>query len=237
MILSDKVAIITGGTGGLGVAVTGRFLEAGANGVVASHSTEKFNTLKGQWEGMGGACQFIETDVLDEDSVRRLVAQVLDRYGKIDILANLVGGFLGGVPLSETTLEQWERQMSLNLKSAFLCSKQVFNAMKQQRWGRIINVGSKGGLQGTAGMSAYSAAKAGVINLTQSLAEEGREHDITANVVIPSIIDTPDNRKAMPDADFDRWVKPESIADVLVFLSSETAGDVSGAVVPVFGKA
>ncbi len=233
MNLRDKVAIISGSTGALGTAVTKRFLSAGVKVVALYGRESSLETLKANITQEFFA---IKTDVLNEVSVQEMIKNVLENHGRIDILVNLVGGFLGGVPIAETTGGQWDKMMNLNLKSVFLNCRNTLPVMMSQKSGRIITIGSKGGLKAVAGMSAYSASKAGLINFTEALSAEGREHNITANVVIPSIIDTPDNRKAMPAANFDNWVKPEMIAETVLFLCSEAAADISGAVIPVYGK-
>jgi len=233
MNLKDKVAIISGSTGALGTVVTQTFLAAGAK-VVALYSRESsLETLKSK---VTQELVAIKTDVLNEASVQEMVKEVLENHGRIDILINLVGGFLGGVSIVETSEEQWDKMMNLNLKSVFFNCRNILPVMIKQKSGRIITIGAKGGVKAVSGMSAYSASKAGLINFTEALAEEGREQNITANVVIPSIIDTSDNRKAMPDAKFENWVKPEMIAETILFLCSDAANEISGAVIPVYGK-
>lgn len=187
-----------------------------------SHGTERLDAIK--------------TNVLNEASIQSMAKAVLENHGKIDILVNLVGGFVGGIRVIETSEEQWDKMMSLNLKTAFLCCRNLLPIMMKKKSGRIITIGGRGAVQPAAGLSAYSASKAALINLTQTLAAEVREENITANVVIPSIIDTSENRKAMPDANFDNWVKPEILAQTILFLCSDEAADISGTVVPVYGK-
>ena len=233
MNLKDKVAVISGSTGALGTAVTQTLFAAGAK-VVALYSRESsLETLKSK---VTQELVAIKTDVLNEASVQKMVKEVLENHGRIDILVNLVGGFLGGVSIVETSEEQWDKMMDLNLKSVFFNCRNILPVMIKQKSGRIITIGAKGGVQAVSGMSAYSASKAGLINFTEALAAEGRARNITANVVIPSIMDTSDNRKAMPDANFANWVKVEMIAETILFLCSETAGDINGAVIPVYGK-
>jgi NAD(P)-dependent dehydrogenase (short-subunit alcohol dehydrogenase family) len=232
--MKDKVAIITGATGALGCEVVRAFLNAGAKIVATYRSAEKLRQLQ---EHIGRSdFHAIAADVTVAAQVAAMAENVLAKFGRIDILVNCAGGFFGGVPIADTTEEQWQQMMDVNFKSAFLCSRAVWPVMMKQKSGRIINIGAKGGLQGTAGMSAYAASKAVLINFTQSLAAEGKAHNITANVVIPSIIDTPENRAAMPKSNFENWVTPESLARVILFLCSEEGKDISGASVPVFGK-
>lgn len=234
MNFKDKVVVITGGTGGFGSAVTTAFLQARAKVFVTYRSEQEFEALKASVNA-SAALTGIKTNVLDEASVKAMVQQAA-RSGRIEVLVNLVGGHLGGVPVAEMSLEQWNKMIDLNLKSAFLCCRHVLPLMMQQNAGRIINIGSKGGLQGGEGISAYGASKAGLINFTQSLAVEGKRYNINANAVIPGIIDTPANRQAMPEVNFDEWVKPEALAQVILFLCSEEAQAITGATIPVFGK-
>lgn len=234
MNFKDKAVVITGGTGALGSAVTAAFLQAGAKVFVTYRNEQEFDALKASVNAHN-ALTGIKTNVLDEASVKAMVQQAA-RSGRLDVLVNLVGGYLGGVPVAEMSLEQWNKIIDLNLKSAFLCCKHVLPVMMQQNAGRIINIGSKGGLQGGEGISAYGASKAGLINFTQSLAAEGKRYNITANAVIPGIIDTLANRQAMPNADFSDWVLPEALAQIVLFLSSEEANAITGATIPVLGK-
>lgn len=236
MTLQNKIVLITGATGGLGGAVTEAFLNAGAAAAVTYTAEDKFEELKSALNPPPGKLHGFAADLVQEASVEALVGQVVKKLGRIDALVNLVGGFMGGVPVTEMSEAQWDHMMQLNLKTAFLACKHAMKVMIGQKSGRIINVGSKGGLHGGEGISAYGASKAGVINLTQSLAAEGRAHNVTANVVAPGTIDTPPNRAAMPKADFGKWVAPESLAQVILFLCSDAAKDISGAVLPVFGK-
>lgn len=233
MNFSSKVIVITGGTGALGQAVAHAFLQAGGRVVVTYTRETEFNALQanvGARENLLG----IKTNVLDETSVQAMVEQA-SRLGRLEVLVNTVGGFLGGVPVAETTLEQFDKMLALNLKSAFLCCKQVLPVMIQQRAGRIINIGSQGGLHGGAGISAYGASKAALINFTQALAAEGKPHQITANAIIPGVIDTPANRQAMPNANFSEWVAPEALAQTILFLASDAAQEINGATIPVGG--
>jgi NAD(P)-dependent dehydrogenase (short-subunit alcohol dehydrogenase family) len=236
MIFNDKIILITGATGGLGSALTALCLNAGAAVATAFTGVEKFKELETTLKPPPGKLLGIETNVLDSASVQAAVEKVMAAFGRIDALVNLVGGYLGGVAVVDMTEKQWEGMIDLNLKSVFLVCRQVLPVMVRQKSGRIVNITSGGGLQGAGGISAYGAAKAGVINFTQTLAVEGKKHNITANAVAPGIINTPANRAAMPKADFSKWVTPASLAEVILFLSSDAAKDISGTVVPVLGK-
>ena len=231
MDFTGKVVVVTGATGALGQAVTRAFLQAGAR-VVATYTREaEFNALQENVSGRENLFG-IKTNVLDETSVQAMIEQA-GRLGSLDVLVNTVGGFLGGVPVAETTLEQFDKMFALNLKSAFLCCKHVLPLMLQHRRGCIINISSQGGLHGGEGLSVYGASKAGLINFTQTLAAEGKRHNITANAVIPGVIDTPANRQAMPSANFAEWVTPTAVAQTILLLASETAQAINGATIPV----
>ena len=237
MNFTNKVVLITGATGGLGTEVTRAFLDAGA-AVAATHTgIEKFKELEAELKPEPGKLLGVETNVLDSASVKQMADTMMEKFGRIDVLVNLVGGYLGGVSIADMNEKQWDGMINLNLKSVFLVCKQVLPVMMEQKSGRIVNISSGGGLKGAEGISAYGASKAGVINLTQTLAAEGKKYNITANAVAPGIIDTPANRAAMPKADFSKWVIPASLAGVILFLSSDAAKDISGALIPVFGKA
>lgn len=235
MGFDDKVVIITGGTGALGNAVTAAFLRAGARVLTTFTRETEIDALKSNLGALAAALRGVKTNVLDEASVQAMVQEAAT-HGRIEVLVNLVGGFLGGVPVVDMTLEQFDKMIDLNLKSAFLSSKHVLPLMMQQGAGRIINISSKGGLQGGNGISAYGAAKAALINFTQSLAAEGKRFGINVNAVVPGTIDTPANRQAMPDADFTKWVPPEGLAQVILFLASDESKEITGAVIPVLGK-
>ncbi len=234
--MKNRVALITGGTGGLGTSVVTTFIEKGVKVAFTYTNDKKFEKFKDQLPADSDRWIGIKTNALEESSVQATIDRVSTHWGRIDFLLHLIGGFLGGVQIHATSLQQWQQMMELNLKTAFLFCRAVLPIMIKQNYGRIITVGSKGGLQGTAGIAAYAAAKAGLINFTQSLAAEGKSHNIHANVIIPSIIDTPENRQAMPRADFKDWVTPDSLAKVILFLCSDDANDINGATIPVFGK-
>lgn len=234
-LLKDRVAIITGGTGGLGKSVVSVFLSEGA----CVMSTYRKDGDVGESQDLIDLYQdrlaFGKADVTNYEEIENVVSTTLDKFSRLDILVNIVGGFTQK-PLSETDEGTWEKMMELNLKTAFLCSKAVLPHMARNGYGRIVNIGSRPALKGSRSVAAYGASKAAVVNLTQSTADEYRETDINVNAVIPGTIDTPANRESMPEADFSKWVDPEDIGRVIAFLCSEDARAVSGAVVPVYGK-
>ena len=155
--------------------------------------------------------------------------------GRVDVLIHLVGGFAMG-KTHEYSFADWQRDFDLNLNTTFLVCKHSLGKMLQNGYGRIVTVGSRGAVEPAGQLAAYCASKAGVVGLTKAIADETKGTNITANVVLPSIIDTPTNREAMGTQDADKWVKPESLAQVICFLASEAAKDVRGAAVPVYGS-
>lgn len=233
--LEGKTAIITGGTGGLGKAVLAEFLSRGAYVLSTYLHERELEECRGISEEYGTRVAFGRVDVTKASDVADMTLMAAEKFSKVDILVNVVGGFTQS-HITETDEDAWDRMMDMNLKSAFLCSKVVIPHMMKQGRGSIVNIASRPALKGSPGLSAYGASKAGVLNLTQSLAEELREHDINVNAVIPGTMDTPGNRHSMPDADFTKWVTPGDVARVIAFLCSEEARAVSGAAIPVYGK-
>jgi NAD(P)-dependent dehydrogenase (short-subunit alcohol dehydrogenase family) len=235
--LTGRVAIITGGTGALGRAVSEAFLHVGAT-VIAPYIVEaEVPLLRNRVGAYMSHLECPKADVTQEQEVRTLVRSVAERHGRIDILVNLVGGFWGGKSVSETDERDWDFMLQLNLKSAFLCAKVVAPEMLKGGWGRIVSVSSRAGVMGFGDYAAYSVAKGAIITLTKALAEELLPHNITVNAIAPSTIDTEANRQAMSNADWSRWVKPEEVAKVLTFLCSDDAQIISGALIPVYGRA
>jgi NAD(P)-dependent dehydrogenase (short-subunit alcohol dehydrogenase family) len=223
MRLEGRVVVITGAAGGLGQVVTPAFSRAGATVVAVERH--------GRPERTDGVLT-IFGDVSDEADVRRLVAEVIQHAGRIDCLVNLVGAFEAG-RITETDLSVWQKMLTLNLTSAFLLSKTVAAHMVQRRAGRILHIAAHAALNPFPGAAAYIVAKSGLVALIRVLALELKDSGICVNGVLPSTIDTPANRKSMPQADFSQWVKPESIAQILVFLASEEAGSINGALLPM----
>jgi len=236
MSLSDKVAIITGAAGALGRETVPVFLDEGAR-VAACDVVEMSLDAMGLGAGVLHRCRPVRYDVTREQGAADLCAHAVREFGRIDILVNLVGGWTGGVPLHETPVAEWESMFTLNLTSAFLCCRAALPYMLAQQSGRIINISSRTAVVPAAKQAAYNAAKAGVIALTQTLAEEVKHDGVTVNCVLPSILDTDANRKAFPKADYEKWVKPVALARVLAFLASDAASQVTGAAIPVYGRA
>jgi NAD(P)-dependent dehydrogenase (short-subunit alcohol dehydrogenase family) len=233
----DKIVVVAGGTGGLGRAVTMAFLEAGATVAVTCRRAEEFAAVASSAERIGATPPHGEAvDVTDAASVEKLVAGLVAKHGRLDILVNTVGGYAGGKNLWEVEPQIYDQMVQLNLKAGFVLARAIVPLMIRQNRGWIVNIASKAAVDHGAGAALYAAAKAGALALFDSLAAEVKPYDIHVNSVLPSIIDTAANRKAMPGADFSKWPKPEEIARVILFLCSEEARVIHGAAIPVYGK-
>jgi NAD(P)-dependent dehydrogenase (short-subunit alcohol dehydrogenase family) len=226
-----KTVLVAGGTGGLGYAVSVAFLKEGAAVYVTYRSEEEFSALR-RLSGEGAErLRGLRADVTSEKETGELFREI----GRLDILVNAVGAYAGGTPLWETGLDTFERMLSLNLRSGFLLARSAVPAMLRQRSGVIVNISSRSAVDHAAGASAYAASKAAALAMIDSLAADLKGTGVRVNTVLPSIIDTESNRRAMPGADHSKWPKPEEIARVILFLSSEAAGLLHGAAVPVYG--
>lgn len=235
MRFSDKVVLVAGGTGGLGRAVSLAFLEEGAKVVVTYRDQKEFDTLKSEAGASGLAIEGHYVDVTDEPAVGQLLAKIIAEHGRLDALVNTVGGYAGGVNLWELETKVFDQMLALNLRSGYALSRAAIPAMLKQKYGAIVNIASKAALDHGAGAAAYAASKAGALALVDSLAAEVKGTGVRVNSVLPSIIDTDANRKAMPGADFAKWPKPHDIARVILFLCSNDATVIHGAAVPVYG--
>lgn len=229
---TERVVVLSGGAGGAGLAITQIFAEQGDRVYVVEREETRARV-----EGLGLAqVGFIGADVFDENGVQRAMEQIVAERGRLDVLVNIVGGYAAGQPIHELDLATWEEMMRLNLRSAFLMSKYAARPMIARRWGRIINFSSRAARDTAANAGAYAVSKAGVIALTEVQAKELVHEHITVNAILPSIIDTPANRAAMPRAEHDRWPKPEEVARVIRFLASDDAALISGTSIPVYGR-
>lgn len=229
---TGKVALVTGAAGNLGRAVAEELRSSGARLALVDRAVERFEA---PWTTADDVL-LLGADLVDADSVEAAVKQVVARFGRIDLLANIAGGFTMGPPVHETPLETWDYMLNLNLRSVILTCRAALPHMRAARHGRIVNVSARAAQEPKANMAPYRLSKAAVITLTESLAAENREFGITANCILPGTIDTPQNRADMPDADFGRWVPPHALANVLLFLGSDEAAAVSGAAIPVYGR-
>jgi NAD(P)-dependent dehydrogenase (short-subunit alcohol dehydrogenase family) len=229
-VMKDRHVLITGGTGGLGVTVTREALARGARVTVPYFHEKECARLDDVEGDAKKRLTLVAGDLTEESEVEKVVAG-MDR---LDALVHLVGGFTMGAT-EEVTLEGWRSFHDMALTSTFLCCKHALRRMKEAGYGRIVTIGSKAVDVPMAQMATYSSAKAGVVALTRVIAEECKGTNITANCVLPSIIDTEANRAAMGDDEAHKWVTPASLAEPILFLASEAAGDIRGAAVPVYG--
>ncbi|MBB17591.1 short-chain dehydrogenase [Candidatus Poribacteria bacterium] len=234
---SKGCAIITGGTGALGTYLAKMFLQDGFQIAVTYVFDSEVDPFLEHTIDFEQQVNLHQVDVTDPIQVQRFTATIIDQFKGIDVVANIAGGFIGGLSVSEMDMEKWDFMMDLNLKSVFLMCKAVLPHMVERGSGKIVNVSARAGLAGAAGMGAYCVSKAGVRTLTESIAEEVKDKGININAIMPSIIDTQANRQSMPKADFSKWVSPQKIAKVVRFLVSEDAQIINGAAIPVYGQA
>ena len=230
---SNKVVLITGGTGALGRAVVEAFTSANAISI-ATYITDK-EAQKAKTKI--GTLDLVKADITKEDEVRKLASNIIQKHNRIDVLVNVVGGFIGGKKVSDLEESEWDKMMNLNLKSAFLISKHVLPVMVLAKQGKMIHISSRTGMKSSGLDSAYAASKSGLIRLVESISEEVKEYGINVNCILPSIIDTDANRKAMPNSDFSKWVKTGDLTNLVLFLCSEDAKALSGAAIPAYGLA
>ena len=233
MVLAGKVLVVTGGFGNLGLAVAVAATTAGAQvALIGRGEVPRAGQLA---QALSGALLLGNVDLVAVAAAESALAAVAARFGGIDILANVAGGFRWQT-LADGDTATWDGLYAVNLKTAVVTSKAALPHLRQRGGGRIINVGAAAASRAGAGMGAYAAAKSGVARFTESLAEELKDHNVNVNAVLPSLIDTPANRADMPKADFSRWVTPGAVADVIVFLASDAARAITGALIPVTGR-
>lgn len=228
---SGRVVLVTGASGALGSAVVEAFQGTGATVCGADVRTPDHDDALLEPAGV----DFYEVDLTDEPAVEETIGAIADRHGRLDALCNIAGTWLGGQPIDETPLEEFDRLLAINLRTMFLASKHAIPLLEADD-GAIVSVAARSSLRGGVGDGPYRAAKAGVRLLTETIAEENLGA-VRANAVMPSVIDTPMNREMMPDADHAAWVDPGDIARMILFLCSDAAAVTSGAAVPVYGEA
>jgi NAD(P)-dependent dehydrogenase (short-subunit alcohol dehydrogenase family) len=239
-MMARKVVLVAGGTGGLGRAVSLAFVEAGARVIVTFQRPGDLDELKKAASAKlvateGSSLEGYALDVTDEAAVAKLIDGIVERHGRLDCLVNAVGGYAGGMKLWEMETRVFEQQLTLNLRAGFVLAKVATRVMVKQGGGAIVNVASKAAVDHTAGASAYAASKSAAVAMIDCLAQDLKGTGVRANSIMPSIIDTAANHKAMPKADFAKWPKPEEIARVILFLCSDDAKLIQGASVPVYG--
>ena len=237
MTKQNRNVLITGGTGILGSAVTKAYLAQGDTVAVTYLFDNEVERFKEYNPEVSEDVTFLYANVTEEAEVQNTIKEFLFQFDRLDVLINIVGGFVGGIPTAELEVDRWDFMMNLNLKSVFLCCKAAIPDMTAQGYGKIINVSARAGLKGEAGLSAYCVSKGGVRTLTESLAAEVMDSGVNVNAIMPSVMDTPMNREAMPDEEHDRWVAPADVAKVICFLTSDDATIINGTAIPVYGRA
>jgi NAD(P)-dependent dehydrogenase (short-subunit alcohol dehydrogenase family) len=230
-----KTAFLTGGTGALGGVVSQAFHDEGAAVAMTYIHEGQAASLPENLRSDKTKVLLIRTDVTDEAQVKSAFEAAVTRFGTVDYLLNLAGGYMGKTPIEQVQLVDWEYMMDLNLTSAFLCSREALKIMLKKGSGRIINISAMAGLNPSAGRGAYGVSKAGVATLTKIAAEEVRGSGITVNALAPSILVTEANVRSSPGEDYSKWVKPEEIAELVLFLCSDAARSINGAVIEVKG--
>jgi NAD(P)-dependent dehydrogenase (short-subunit alcohol dehydrogenase family) len=232
---TDPVVLLTGATGDFGPYVARAFAQIGARLAPTARKLDQAQDLLADL-GLGDDRGFpAVVDVTQAESVAAWVKAVHDKWGRIDVLVNVAGGYKPGKPVSEVEESELDFMFNLNARSAFLTCRAVLPHMLAQGSGKIINIGAKPGLLAGRKSTAYAVSKAAVLRLTEALSAEVREQGINVNAVIPSSIDTPSNRAAQPTADTSKWVAPADLAAVILFLASDAARAIHGAAIPVYG--
>ena len=232
---SNKLVLVAGGTGGLGRAVSLAFLQEGASVAVTFRRQEEFDALKESAGSQASRLTGHDVDVTEDAAVAKMVEAILANQRRLDVLVNTVGGYKAGMKFWEQDSKVLDQMLDLNLRSGYVLARAVVPAILKQGEGAIVNVAAKAALDPPAGAAAYAASKAAAIAMMNSLAADLKGTGVRVNSVLPSIIDTEPNRKAMPEADFAKWPKPVDIARVILFLCSEDAKVVRGASIPVYG--
>lgn len=234
--MTDRVVVITGAAGNLGLAVAKEFSTAGAKVAFVDRTPGRLTELVSDFAGAADHFVAPATDVTNPDSIATTVREILNRFGRIDVWVNTAGGYRAGTPLHETPIGDWEFMLNLNARSVFLACQAVIPHMLERSYGKIISVASRAATSGDPYHAAYSVSKTAVVRLTESMAGELKDAGLNVNCVMPGLIDTPQNRAAMPDSDFSKWVDPEAIAEVILFLASDAARAINGAAIPVYGR-
>ena len=232
---SGKVVLIAGGTGGLGRAVSAGFLAEGAQVIVTYRDQREMDELKRIADENATSLSGHSIDITDEAAVFQLVHTAVQQYGHLDVLVNTVGAYAGGAKLWEADSGVFERMLTLNLRAGYTLLRAAVPAMLKQGRGSIVNIASRAAVDHAGGAAGYAASKAAAVAMIDSLAADLKGTGVRANSILPSIIDTEANRKAMPGANFSQWPKPEEIARVILFLCSDEARLIHGASVPVYG--
>lgn len=240
---SNKVIVITGGTGALGRVLTKSLLNYNPKTIVVTYRSEKemlelkteLGNLLKQPSNISTTIEFTKVDVTRDDETKRSVSHIVEKHGHIHALINVVGSYIGGKSVSQLDESEWDRMISINLKSAFLISKHVIPVMVTNNYGKLVHIASKTGLASNGYDSAYAASKAGLIRLVESAYQEVKGSNVNVNCILPTILDTESNRKEMPNADYSKWINLEDLSKVILFLSSDDSKIINGAAIPAYG--
>jgi NAD(P)-dependent dehydrogenase (short-subunit alcohol dehydrogenase family) len=227
-VLDQKIALVTGAKGGLGSFVTEVFLSAGATVAGVSRSIQASDFPHPRFVAM-------PAELTSGETARRLAGEVAAKFQRIDVLVHLVGGFAGGKPVHETDDATLEQMLDMNLKSAFFMARAVLPQMRSQGGGRIIAIGSRAAVEPSPGAGAYAASKAALVSLIRTIAAENKDRGVSANAILPDMMDTPANRKAAPGADYSKWIQPGQVANLALSLAWDGLSQVSGAAIPIYG--
>jgi len=227
--MQGKVVLVTGASGGLGTYVTQAFLDAGATVFGTSRKIQQSDFSSSSFTAL-------PAEISTREGTESLVDHLVARFGRLDVLAHTVGGFAGGQSIADTDDDTFQRMLDLNVNSLFHILRASIPALRQTGNGRIIAIGSRAALEPGAGVGAYSASKAAMVSLIRTVALENKDAGLTANVILPGTMDTPANRKSIPNADFSKWVRPSTVASLITWLASDAGKDVNGAVIPVYGN-
>ena len=241
---SNKVVMITGGTGALGKVLTKSFLNCNPKAIISTYRSEKeFQELKADLDNLldqttkiNTTTEFIQIDITKENELIKIISNIVQKYEQIHILVNVVGGYIGGKSVTKLDEIEWDKMMNINLKSAFLISKNMLPIMISKHYGKIVHISSRTGIKAEGNDSAYAASKAGLIRLVESMSQEVKESNININCVLPTIIDTKANRLAMPNADYSKWINPEDLSNVILFLCSDYSKIINGSAIPTYGS-
>jgi NAD(P)-dependent dehydrogenase (short-subunit alcohol dehydrogenase family) len=239
----NKVIIITGGTGALGRILIKSFLNYHPKTIITTYRSEKemqelkadLSNSSDQSPNISTTLEFIKIDVTKDDEIKKLISNIFEKYGQIHILVNVVGGYIGGKNITELDESDWDKMISINLKTAFLISKHVISKMITSRYGKLVHVSSRTGVRAEGNDSAYAASKSGLIRFVESVSQEVKNSNININCILPTIIDTEANRRAMPNMDFTKWINPKDLSNVILFLCSDDSKIINGSAIPTYG--
>ena len=227
--MKGKIVLVTGANGGLGSYVTQAFLNAGATVIGTSRKIQQSDFNHPGFTAM-------PAEIATREGAKVLVDQVVARFQRLDVLAHTVGGFAGGQSIADTDDATFQRMLDLNLNSVFHILRATIPVLRQSGDGRLMAIGSRAALEPGPGVGAYSASKAAMVSLIRTVALENKDAGLRANVILPGTMDTPANRKSMPNADFSKWVRPAAVASLITWLASDAGKDINGAVIPVYGS-